>query len=647
MYLAAPSELRERPSPGQVVSLDIEGANGRPNIVGIAWEEGKAYVFPWSEALCLWLIDLYKTNPLVGHNMAYDLPELEEAGVPLPESWYDTINMAALFDPDQPMNLQTQVLTHVLGTVTWKGLVNHDKGYDYAAGDQETYRSLWTDVLTRMALPVPSDGYEWYVFYNGLDTAWSLLLFNSLKAKLEKQGRWGYYTDVMMPLQKTLLVIGARGMPIDMAAVERHRGECQEHILGAEKYLQQVGAEMLAGSPKVQELLLELADLEAEHAAKPTPHREKRIAKKKVKIEEAQIFNPESNKQRAELLFDWYELPWPGKKRSTDADAIADLTSRVQRGTATPKRGTKEEVLGALGAMVAAKKWGVLDSTFLQPKLKGGRVVTTYTQHRSASGRLTSGTDSSEPDKTRGGVTQLQNVPRSVRDIVVATPGNVLVAGDYAGIEWAIAMWMAGTPYHLDMLDRFWREEFDPHTFLASIANSVPESQVTPEMRKEAKPYTHGRTFFGSERALARNAGHPDSVGIKVCAAHEEGFRLRKWQEETILQCKKRHYVQTPLGWRRYFWSWNPKPQELLATLVSATAADLLKTTKQRVQNGLPLGWELLTSTHDSIMLMVPETHQLDGIAFLEGKMERPIEWLGGRQWRADVRAGDNWKEVS
>src|SRR6476619_2442244 len=96
------------------------------------------------------------------------------------------------------------------------------------------------------------------------------------------------------------------------------------------------------------------------------------------------------------------------------------------------------------------------------------RVVTSYTMHRSASGRLTSGVDSSEPDKLRGKVSQMQNVPKSVRDIVVAESGHVLVAADWAGIEWAIAMWMVGKVYndgyHTDMLDRFYRGELDPHT---------------------------------------------------------------------------------------------------------------------------------------------------------------------------------------
>ena len=274
------------------------------------------------------------------------------------------------------------------------------------------------------------------------------------------------------------------------------------------------------------------------------------------------------------------------------------------------------------------------------------RVVTSYTLHRSASGRLTSGVDSSEPDKLRGRVTQLQNTPKGVRDIVVAEPGHVLVAADWAGIEWAIAMWMVGKVYndgyHTDMLDRFYHGEFDPHNFLAEVAGC--ERQV-------AKVYSHGYNYDGSPRTLARNAGHTDAIGIQVCAAHDKAFRTRPWKEAVVAKAKKQRYIQTPLGWRRYFWGWQPKPAEALGTLVQATAADLCKVVLGSIFKELPKGWEILTSTHDSVMLMVPQicntAPEYEASWWLKEQMQQPIPWLDGRSWRCDVKVGRTWKDVS
>lgn len=292
------------------------------------------------------------------------------------------------------------------------------------------------------------------------------------------------------------------------------------------------------------------------------------------------------------------------------------------------------------------------------------RIVTSYSLHRSASGRLSSGVDSSEPDKLRGKVTQTQNVPKGVRDIVVAKPGHLLAQADWAGIEWAIAVWMASKydddTFHIDLLDKFQAGKFDPHRYLAAFANNVGEDQVTDQMRKEAKAYTHGRTYLGSERVLARNAGHNDATGLRVCEAHEKAFRFRVWQKEVIAQAKANHYIQTPLGWRRYFWDvqknrpdlakhfglWTPKPQEVIATLVSGTAADLCKVVLADIMIELPSEYEVLTSTHDSNMIMYPENHTL-APEWLKSKMEQTIPWLDGRGWRADVRTGKDWKAVS
>lgn len=279
------------------------------------------------------------------------------------------------------------------------------------------------------------------------------------------------------------------------------------------------------------------------------------------------------------------------------------------------------------------------------------RVVTNYALHRAASGRLSSGVDSSEPDKLRGRVTQIQNVPRGVRDIVVAGKDHVLVQGDWAGIEWAVMMWMASKldkdNFHLDILDKFQEGKFDPHTYLASHAFGIPESEVTHEQRKTCKPYTHGRNYLGSERTLARNAGHPESVGFKVCGAHEKAFKVNPIQQHILAGCKKNHYVQTPLGWRRYFWAWDPKPTEVIATVVSATSADLCKVVLGTVFASLPDGWEAWTSTHDSILMWLPKEQEEVGKKYLKSLMEQSVPWLDGRTWRADVRSGATWKEVS
>lgn len=302
------------------------------------------------------------------------------------------------------------------------------------------------------------------------------------------------------------------------------------------------------------------------------------------------------------------------------------------------------------------------------------RQLTNYSQHRSVSGRLASGLDDSDPDKgKRRKVHQVQNIPRKLRDAFVPDPGYVMVGADYAGIEWAIAMWFCAklnepAGLHARLLDDFrvllptGKPMLDPHRYLATFAFSVPEHKVTDKQRKVCKPYTHGHMFGGGPAGLAREIGHTVAVAKKVCAAHEKAFRPQAWWEVTGQQARERHYIQTPLGWRRYFWEYQPKITEILGTLVQGTAADLFKWMlvdlfKRLGQEAFDYRLfsedrgsdpvEVLTSTHDSVLLQVREELKEGAPLLLLSCMEQPVEWLDGRSWRAEVKVGDSWRAVS
>lgn len=651
-YLESPRGLSVQVPEGCVVSVDIEGANGSPNIVGVSWDEGEAFVFPWSEDLRAWLTTIFERHLCTFHNAAYDIPELELAGVPPPKIWIDTIVLAGLYDASQPMNLQWQVLTHVLGSIAWKGLINHERGPDFEDKTVKQYRSLWTDVLSRLGRPVPATGQQWYQFYNNLDTAWGLALANNLKSKLIAQGRWGYYVEVLQPLQASLLRMGQEGMPLDMAALAKHQVGIQRSRRHALVTIAKVGRKVLEGKAASLQTAVETheiarAGLRLQGTRKYPQANE--LTKLRNKLKASTKFNPNSTQQLATILYDHYGLPVIKTEkggRSVKEEAIEDLTSRVQRGTAKV-RGDKDECLQILQSITDYNHWTHWLDTFVNAPIvyhdRQPVLSTTYSLHRTISGRLASGLDDSDVDKKLEKKVNLQNWPKELRDVVRAPEGYVFIGADYAGIEWAIAMWMASKVYkdgyHLDMLDRFFLGTFDPHTFLAGIAGCS---------RDVAKIFTHGRTFRGSERALARNAGLADRVGLVVCAAHEEAFHLQRWQDEVIKSATKGHKIQTPLGWRAYSWAWKPKPQEVIAWLVSGTAADLCKWVMRRIFEGLEgTRCSLVTSTHDSFLLQVPIEDTAHWAHWLKDQMQQPVPWLDGRQWRADVKVGKTWKDVS
>ena len=167
------------------------------------------------------------------------------------------------------------------------------------------------------------------------------------------------------------------------------------------------------------------------------------------------------------------------------------------------------------------------------------------------------------------------------------------------------------------------------------------------ERRKEAKGYTFELLFEGSGRSTARKIGHSDKVGLMMYDAHELAFRKAKWRDDLMAQVKKKRYIQTALGWRRWFWEWKPKASEVTATYIQATEADVGKWVVVKANETKPKEWHWLTFTHDFDGLWVPVRHAEEAAAWLKKQMMQPIPFLGGRSWLATSKIGANWSGVS
>lgn len=302
------------------------------------------------------------------------------------------------------------------------------------------------------------------------------------------------------------------------------------------------------------------------------------------------------------------------------------------------------------------------------------RIPTQYSMHRADTGRFSSGLDTSDQDKgqLRRRVAQLQNIPKDLRDAFQATPGHVMIGGDWSAFQFALCMWFAAkvnepNGFHAELLLQHQVGKFDAHGYLAAhfpevgvpVEDHLRVKDEYPKERANAKGYTFGRMFYGSPIALARNCGHPDDLGREICRYHDEAFKLRPWWEATIDEVVARGYVETPAGWRRWFWQppqknprtneWAaPKPQEILATLIQATEADIAKYVLVEVYRDLPPTWEVVTYTHDSIILMVPEKDASEAAIWLRDKMEMDIPFMDNRGWIAgDCEIGPSWGDVT
>jgi DNA polymerase I-like protein with 3'-5' exonuclease and polymerase domains len=675
-----------RKSPGKWLSVDIEGTARDPHLLGVGWGADQAWVIPWDKGCFDLMNTLFRSAATpIFHNANYDVAELWELGIEPPSDYVDTMTLGHVYNPSLKKGLQTQVLSWVEGTTAWKGLVDHKHGYTYCPAKSKVaeYRRLWSDIILRLGRKVPKTDHQWYCFYNGLDVAYTWRLNNSLRSLLEQQGdRLKRYDTIERRLQPHLVAMGFRGMPVNPQTRDELVRACRKAERDAYASIGDLGREILkAEVEKWEEISFSLKRELQAAGAKLTGNKEYTSARNKLRTRQKNLekgFNLDAPAQRAALIYDHLGLPTVGREgRSTQAAVLETLDQRLEQGKIGPISGTVEDARRIINALIIGKANATWRRNFLSSKLtdtpKGWpRMKTEYHLHRAATGRLSSGSNTDDDDKSAK-KQQLQNVPEPLRAPVEADPGHVLVGGDWSNVEWAVLqVYQTWVPnwvkdkydiphdFHQRLLDRFLSGDLDAHRYLASIAERKPEPEITKGERKNCKSYTHGRNYFGHERALAAAAGHTIQEAKRVCEAHEEAFKLRafwEWYKEFVA---KHGYVETPAEWRRWFFDDDPKPTEIFGTVVQAGAADLCKYVLIDVFESLPTlqtirswdqgkpaaPWEVLTTTHDSIVLMVPLPDEQLAVDWLKRKMEQPIPFLDNICFPADVGSGPTWKDV-
>ena len=120
---------------------------------------------------------------------------------------------------------------------------------------------------------------------------------------------------------------------------------------------------------------------------------------------------------------------------------------------------------------------------------------TSFNQTGTTTGRLSS----SEPN--------LQNLPvrgdigSRIRQAIIAQPGWLLLSADYSQIDLRA---LAHLSQDSELIDTFQRDE-DIHTHTASEVFGVPDSEVTPRMRRAAKTINfgviYGMSGYGLQQA--------------------------------------------------------------------------------------------------------------------------------------------------
>ncbi|MFK7970255.1 MAG: DNA polymerase I [Bacteroidia bacterium] len=354
-------------------------------------------------------------------------------------------------------------------------------------------------------------------------------------------------------------------------------------------------------------------------------------------------FNINSPKQLGDILFEKLEL---GKGRKA-------------KKTKTGQYQTNEEILKGLASshelpaqILAYRGIKKLKSTYVDslPKLinpRSGRVHTTYAQTVAVTGRLSS----NDPN--------LQNIPirtddgREVRKAFVPRDENyVLMSADYSQVELRI---MASLAKDEAMIEAF-RAGEDIHRASAARVFGVDPQDVTGEQRSRAKTVNFGIIYGISAFGLSQRMGISRTEASDIIKTYFEKYPdVKKFMDGAVEKAKKKGYVQTIFGRRRYlpdiFSSNNTvrsfAERNAINSPIQGTAADIIKLAMIKVQKAIKdagLKSRMLLQVHDELVFDAhkDEVEQLRKLVKtnMEGAAELDVPLV------VEVGTGANWLEA-
>lgn len=361
-------------------------------------------------------------------------------------------------------------------------------------------------------------------------------------------------------------------------------------------------------------------------------------------------FNINSPQQLSEILF---------KKLKISTDGLRKTPGGVLS-TAAPELYKLKGKHKIIDLIINYRELVKLKSTYIDalPKLmdpKTGRIHTNYHQLGTVTGRLSS----SDPN--------LQNIPirgelgQEIRKAFIAEKGYKLISADYSQIELRIAASIANDR---KMIEAF-KKGKDIHVLTAAEVNNVSESKVTPQMRYQAKALNFGVLYGMSVVGFAEAAGISRERAKDFIKEYMKDFSgIAKYVEKTKKEAKKKGYVETILGRRRYLPQINSSDFRLrqasermaINMPIQGTAADIIKVAMIEIEKGLESFGEakMLLQVHDELVFEVKED-KIKEVAeiikeTMEGVLNQPefkdVKKILRVPPEVNIKVGDNWKDL-
>ena len=427
----------------------------------------------------------------------------------------------------------------------------------------------------------------------GLKFQAMMTLRSLLEQRIEQAGLQKVYYDIELPLCKVLSEMEWNGIDVD--------GEA----------LQDFGKELKV---KIDALVKEIYELAGEE------------------------FNINSPMQLGNILFEKMGLP-AGKKTKKGYSTNAEILEKL-----APDYPIVEKVL-------EFRTLSKLNSTYVEGLLpligSDGRIRAHFQQTVTATGRISC----TEPN--------LQNIPvrqelgRQLRKVFTSGRGDlVLIGADYSQIELRVLAHMSKDPTLIDAFN----QGLDIHRETASKVFGVPQDQVTPLMRSNAKAVNFGVIYGMSGFGLSENLSITRKQAEQYIKDYFHRFPgVKEFMDRCVADCKATGEIRTLYGRRRsvpeirasQFMVRQLGERLAMNTPIQGTAADIIKLAMIRTFAALKAECpeaELILQIHDELILRVPVEQEEKAKNILRESMENAA--CLDVKLDVDLNVGHNWYEL-
>jgi len=363
---------------------------------------------------------------------------------------------------------------------------------------------------------------------------------------------------------------------------------------------------------------------------------------KKIYHESGKVFNLNSPKQVADVLFKTLKIKSPQLKktatgqRSTDKDILLEL----------------KDAHPIINHIIQYREDFKIKSGFVEPLLKAikadGRVRTNFIQTGTTTGRLAS----ENPN--------LQNIPQEsewsipLRRAFKAEAGFSLLSFDYSQLELRLLAHLSGD----EKLKTAFDNNLDIHKMTAAYLFNIPAAAVDTTMRRLAKTLNFGIIYGMSARTLALTGNLTYEKAQKFIEEYFQKFpKVKHWQKQIIEEVRTFGFVKNLNGRRRWFLEIlnNPdrqgdKERAAINMPIQSLGADILKLAMIKIHTSISENSrfrkkvKLLLSIHDELLFEVADDILKTAGAFIQNTMQTiyplsvPLE--------VEVKKGRNWGEM-